>query len=260
MDSPVNIPTDLQMIPDTLIAAGDIQPTKPMLVPVVHRCRELIDRKTGYLFLKRILDLIFSFVFILSILSWLLPVLAVLIKLSSRGPVFFRQKRIGFGGRSFTCYKLRTMVVNPEADTRPSSEYDERVTRLGHFLRKTNMDEFPQFLNVLKGDMSIVGPRPHMYADCRLFASLLPGYKFRNMVRPGITGLAQIKGYHGPTEMGSSVMLRFYWDEQYIRHISWALDIRILLLTVVQHFAEVFGHLMNMGPIQRKNSNEIQPG
>ena len=245
------------MIHNAPIPAADILSSKLTLVPLSPRQREQIDRKRGYLFLKRIADIVFSSLFILLILSWLLPILALLIKLSSRGPVFFLQKRIGFGGKSFTCYKLRTMVMNTEADTRQASECDDRVTRFGHFLRKTNMDEFPQFFNVLKGDMSIIGPRPHMYADCRLFATLLPGYKFRNMVKPGITGLAQVKGYHGPTTTRNCILMRYHWDNYYIRNLGFLLDCRILLLTIYQRVAGMLAYILRSWPSEKETKTEI---
>lgn len=198
------------------------------------RLREQLDRKRNYFIIKRVFDVMFSLCFIILVLSWLLPLMALLIKLNSRGPVFFLQKRIGHGGRSFTCFKLRTMVINNEADTRQASDDDHRITGIGWFLRKTNIDEFPQFFNVLLGHMSIVGPRPHMHTDCAKFASVLPGYKFRNMVKPGLTGLAQIKGYHGPTTTLNCVLMRYHWDNYYIRNISWVMDCKIIFQTIIQ--------------------------
>lgn len=203
------------------------------------RLREQVDSKRNYFICKRIFDICFSALFIIGILSWLLPVMAILIKLSSQGPVFFVQKRIGRGGKSFTCYKLRTMVINPQADIQQASENDSRITGLGWFLRKSNIDEFPQFFNVLKGDMSLVGPRPHMYSDCAKFASILPGYKFRNMVKPGLTGLAQVKGFHGPTTTLNCVLMRYHWDNYYIRNIGLLLDLKIIYRTTIQRLGAV---------------------
>lgn len=223
------------------ISISPAQLIRPNLTIVgkTQRLRSQIDAKRTYFIIKRVFDIIFSLAFIVTILSWLIPVLAVLIKLSSRGPVFFLQKRIGMGGKSFICYKLRTMVINPEADTKQASENDSRVTPLGSFLRKSNIDEFPQFFNVLFGDMSIVGPRPHMHSDCKKFASILPGYKFRNMVKPGLTGLAQIKGFHGPTTTRNSVLMRYHWDNYYIRNIGMLLDLKIIYKTILQRLVAV---------------------
>jgi putative colanic acid biosynthesis UDP-glucose lipid carrier transferase len=196
--------------------------------------RHYIDSKIEYFACKRLFDIAASLLFIVCILSWLLPVLAILIKLGSRGPVFFVQKRVGRGGRSFTCYKFRTMVMNNGAHVQQATENDERVTAIGKFLRKSNIDEFPQFFNVLTGSMSIVGPRPHMHADCRRFSAVVPAYKFRNLVKPGITGLSQVKGYHGSVKGYECIFKRYQWDVFYIRNCHFLLDLRIIVKTALQ--------------------------
>ena len=132
------------------------------------------------------------------------------------------------------------MVVNEEADVRQAMDNDWRITGFGWFLRKSNIDEFPQFFNVLMGDMSIVGPRPHMYSDCAKFGAILPGYKFRNMVKPGVTGLAQVKGFHGPTNTLNEVLMRYHWDNYYIRNNSWNQDIKIIFFTIIQRCIAIF--------------------
>jgi putative colanic acid biosynthesis UDP-glucose lipid carrier transferase len=172
---------------------------------------------------------------IVFIFSWLFPLLALLLKLDSRGPVFFLQKRVGKGGRSFTCYKFRTMIVNQEAHDRQATKNDARITKLGKLLRTTNIDELPQFFNVLLGHMSIVGPRPHMYADCRQFGEVIPRYKLRNLVKPGITGMAQVNGYHGPVPDYNQAYMRYRWDIFYVCNAGAWLDTRIMLKTVFQH-------------------------
>src|SRR5688572_10061149 len=154
--------------------------------------RSFVASKRKYLYFKRLLDIIFSSVVILLVLSWLLPLIALLILFDSRGPVFFIQTRIGQAGKPFRCIKLRTMVRNDDADERQANDDDDRITRLGRFLRNTNIDELPQFFNVFMGHMSVVGPRPHMVADCIRFSFVISSYHFRNLVRPGITGLAQV--------------------------------------------------------------------
>jgi len=126
------------------------------------------------------------------------------------------------------------MFPNDECNSRQAEKDDERITRVGRMLRKTNIDEFPQFINVLLGEMSLVGPRPHMYADCNRFSELVSGYKFRNMVKPGITGLAQVKGYHGPAITYESIFRRFQWDAFYVRNASLWLDLRIIKNTLLQ--------------------------
>ena len=199
-----------------------------------------LERKKGYFVAKRCFDIVVSFMVIVLLLSWLMPILMVLIKLDSRGPVFFKQKRVGFLGRVFRCYKLRTMYVNKDADVRQASENDPRITRVGSFLRVTGLDEFPQFFNVLLGQMSIVGPRPHMPADCNKFANTINGYKFRNLAKPGITGLAQIKGYRGPTKDFESIFHRYQFDAFYVRNANFWLDFRIVRKTGAQIVGEVF--------------------
>ena len=196
--------------------------------------RLIIDNKKGYFIAKRAFDLLISIFFIIAVLSWLVPVMGIIIRLTSHGPVFFLQKRVGRGGRSFTCIKFRTMVINGKADTQEARENDERITKLGRFLRKSNLDEFPQFFNVLAGSMSVVGPRPHMHADCSRYASIVPGYKFRNFVKPGITGLSQVKGYHGRVISNECISSRFFWDAYYVRHSNFSMDIRIIFITAIQ--------------------------
>jgi putative colanic acid biosynthesis UDP-glucose lipid carrier transferase len=224
-----------------MIDNASISPVKLLtpnlrVVPKISRLRDQVDRKRTYFLAKRLFDIVFASLFILFALSWLFPILALLIKLSSRGPVFFTQKRIGRGGKTFICYKLRTMVANAEADILPALENDNRITALGCFLRKSNIDEFPQFFNILKGDMSLVGPRPHMYADCKKFSSIVPNYKSRTLVKPGLTGLAQLKGYHGPATTSDSVRMRYLWDNYYISNIGFMMDLRIGINTVFQKF------------------------
>jgi putative colanic acid biosynthesis UDP-glucose lipid carrier transferase len=190
------------------------------------------DRK-GYFLLKRSFDLLVSVLVIAGILSWLLPLLALLIKLDSKGPAFFIQKRVGRNLRLFDCYKLRSMVINDLADERPVSGDDGRITRLGNWLRRTHLDELPQFLNVLQGSMSIVGPRPYMPSDCLDFAGIVPDGSFRHRVKPGITGLAQAKGLHGPVIRDKRIIFqRYHWDAFYVNHADFQLDIRILRQTL----------------------------
>lgn len=196
--------------------------------------RQYVVARNRYFIVKRCFDIIFSLAVAVFLLSWLLPILALLIRLDSPGPVFFIQKRVGFLGRSFYCIKLRTMCVNPDANTRQARENDPRVTKFGRFLRKSNLDELPQFLNVLAGHMSIVGPRPHMHEDCRTFSQMVASYKFRNILKPGITGLAQVKGFRGPADDFEKVFKRYQWDAFYIRNASFWLDMRIIRETIVQ--------------------------
>ncbi|HTI90989.1 MAG TPA: sugar transferase [Puia sp.] len=199
--------------------------------------RIYIDQRRNYLLAKRVLDIIGSLLVIFFVFSWLFPILFILIKLDSRGPVFFIQKRVGFLGRSFPCLKFRTMHVNAEANTKQATDDDPRITRIGRFLRYSNLDEVPQFLNVLVGHMSIVGPRPHMYKDCASFSKVVDAYKMRNLMKPGITGLAQVKGYRGPAQSFDKIFRRYQWDAFYVRNANFWLDIRIIHSTAMQTFS-----------------------
>ena len=205
--------------------------------------RQYIDQRKNFFLVKRISDILISSFVVVFILSWMIPLCALLIKMDSKGPVFFIQRRVGRGGRSFRCFKFRTMVLNTDANKIQALENDTRITRIGSFLRKSNIDEFPQFVNVLIGDMSIVGPRPHMHVDCNKFSSLVPEYKFRNMVRPGITGLAQVKGYRGPTKDFESIFHRYQFDAFYIRNANFWLDLRIIRQTAVQTLNSLLARL-----------------
>jgi putative colanic acid biosynthesis UDP-glucose lipid carrier transferase len=161
------------------------------------------------------------------------------ILLDSKGPVFFVQLRVGKNGRLFRCFKFRTMVINEEADEKQAVKNDHRITKAGRFLRQTNIDEFPQFINILLGEMSIIGPRPHMLTDCTRFSFVIPVYKFRTLVRPGITGLAQVKGHYGPTLDYESIFMRYHWDAEYIRNAGFWLDLKIIFLTFLRGLANI---------------------
>jgi lipopolysaccharide/colanic/teichoic acid biosynthesis glycosyltransferase len=182
--------------------------------------------------IKRSTDIIFSAVIIVVLLSWLIPIVALVIKLTSRGPVFFLQKRNKRNGEIFTCIKFRSMVVNADADILPAKKNDKRVTRVGKFLRKKYIDELPQFFNVLWGDMSVIGPRPHMISDNVKYEKNIDGYFFRHKVKPGITGLAQVLGYVGCAEDLQQMKDRVNMDIFYMRHWSFKLDMIILYRTI----------------------------
>jgi putative colanic acid biosynthesis UDP-glucose lipid carrier transferase len=220
-------------------------PSAPALewVPENHNgaIKNTVARRTRFLLLKRVFDICISLVVIVLVLSWLIPLFWLLIRIDSKGGVFFVQKRIGKDDRPFYCIKFRTMVRNSVADELPAVPGDERITRVGRFLRRTSLDELPQFLNVLCGQMSIVGPRPHMPVDCIRFSFIITSYSFRHLVRPGITGWAQVNGYHGPSPCYESVMLRYYWDAMYVRKANPALDARILVVTFVKGVVNMFG-------------------
>ncbi|AUD04471.1 sugar transferase [Spirosoma pollinicola] len=183
--------------------------------------------------LKRIFDISFSLLVSLFVLSWLLPILGLAIRFNSPGPMLFVQLRTGRNGRQFRCFKLRTMISRPEAEFRQAARNDSRITKLGQLLRRTNLDELPQFLNVLLGDMSIVGPRPHpIPLDAQHWYSL-PNYPERYAVKPGITGLAQVRGCRGETDTLQKMEHRVRLDRWYIANRSLLLDIKICWWTVM---------------------------
>jgi len=196
------------------------------------------NRSSNFFILKRLIDIILSLLIVVLILSWLMPLLAIFIKIDSRGPIFFKQKRTGYKGKTFNCFKLRTMKVNNNADDLQAGFNDPRITNMGKFLRASNLDELPQFINVLIGDMTIVGPRPHMLKDSEYFAELFPGYYNRYLVKPGITGLAQINGFRGPTPNTRSIYKRLQWDLYYVEHATIGMDVRIVLLTAIETLRE----------------------
>lgn len=184
-------------------------------------------------FLKRTFDIIFSILVLVLIFSWLYPIIALLIKISSKGPVFFKQDRTGKGNDDFACYKFRTMRINGESDTKQATEGDSRITKIGAFLRKTSLDEFPQFINVFLGDMSVIGPRPHPMNLNKQFELKIEKFMARHFVKPGITGLAQAKGYRGPTLKLFQMKNRIKLDLFYIENWSLWLDIKIIALTII---------------------------
>ncbi len=184
-----------------------------------------------YFIAKRAIDITIASIFILAIMSWLAPILAILIKLTSKGPVFFIQKRTGLMGEEFNCFKFRTMYVNDEADVKQVSINDKRITSIGKFLRVTHLDETAQFINVIKGEMSIVGPRPHMLYHTKNYSETIPYYNLRLEVKPGMTGMAQIKDYIGEINGERELRKRIQWDIYYMKHRNIWLDIQILLST-----------------------------
>lgn len=187
-------------------------------------------------FAKRFFDIAFSFFVLVFIMSWLAPILWVLIKLESKGSILFKQEREGFGGYHFTCYKFRSMKLNSQSDEIHATKNDERITKMGAFMRKTSLDELPQFFNVLKGDMSVVGPRPHMKNLSREYQKEIDNYMERHTVRPGITGLAQVSGYRGEVKKRSDIKNRIRLDVFYIENWSFFLDIKIILQTIFNVF------------------------
>ena len=186
--------------------------------------------------IKRVFDFFLAVFVCLFIMSWLIPILWVLIKIESKGPAIFSQKREGIDGKQFICYKFRSMKLNNQADKVHAVENDNRVTRLGALMRKTSIDELPQFFNVLKGDMSVVGPRPHLPSLSSEYQKDVDDYLKRHLVKPGITGLAQVSGYRGEIKKKSDIKNRVRLDVFYIENWSFLLDVKIILMTVFNVF------------------------
>ncbi len=181
---------------------------------------------------KRAFDILFSTGGILFIFSWLFPLISIMIKLNSKGPVFFLQKRTGINNKTFKCFKFRTMTVNKESDSRQAQLNDSRITSIGSFLRRTNIDELPQFVNVFLGNMSVVGPRPHMLKHTEQYAALIQYYKVRHFVKPGITGWAQVNGYRGLTDELWKMEKRVEYDMEYLEKWNFLWDFKIIFMTL----------------------------
>jgi len=199
--------------------------------PVLSMHKTVLDEPL-IKFFKRTFDIVFSLIVILGILSWLTPILAILIKLESKGAVFFKQGRPGINENEFYCYKFRSMRVNELTETE-TYKNDPRVTAVGRFMRKTSMDELPQFLNVLLGDMSVVGPRPHLWSQNVIYGNKIKKYMKRHFVKPGITGLAQVSGYRGEILKETDMINRIKLDVFYIENWSLILDLKIIYQTLV---------------------------
>ncbi|MGJ5642989.1 undecaprenyl-phosphate glucose phosphotransferase [Formosa sp. S-31] len=201
-------------------------------IPILS-LRDIPMEDTVNQFFKRLFDIIFASIIIVFILSWLTPLLAILIKLESKGPVFFKQSRNGFNYQEFYCYKFRSMTPNDNAHLHQATRGDNRITKVGKFIRKTSIDELPQFYNVLFGDMSVVGPRPHMVSHTNMYAKRIDKFMVRHFVKPGITGLAQVSGFRGEVETDKDIINRVKYDIFYIENWSILLDLKIISQTVL---------------------------
>jgi putative colanic acid biosynthesis UDP-glucose lipid carrier transferase len=202
-------------------------------VPVLSTQESELNQDIN-VFLKRTFDIIFSLLVILFILPWVSIILFFLIKIESRGPLFYRHKRNGLNYKEFTCFKFRTLKINTSIPNEYVKKNDSRVTRIGRVLRKYSIDELPQFINVFKGDMSVVGPRPHMPAYTDKYSKIIERYSyiFRHSVKPGLTGLAQVKGYRGEIKSDEDIINRIKYDIFYIENWSLILDLKIIFQTV----------------------------
>ncbi|REG94710.1 sugar transferase [Algoriphagus antarcticus] len=199
----------------------------------------LVSNKLNWynLSIKRFIDLFCSIGLMIVIGWWLFPIVAILIKLDSPGPIFYTQKRGGIYNSVFNCYKFRSMAINKQEDLKQATRNDPRVTKIGRILRKTSIDELPQVFNVIYGNMSLVGPRPLILSQNEENAKNIDGYKNRHLVKPGITGLAQAKGYRGETELSNSTYFRYKLDMYYIKNWSVFFDLKLIYMTAKTIFA-----------------------
>ncbi len=200
-------------------------------IPVVSIRKEPLE-EPHWRNVKRMFDVAFSLFALITICSWLFPILAILIRINSKGPIFFSQKRQGRDKKEFECYKFRSMYVNQNSDIVQATKGDSRITKIGNILRKTSLDELPQFWNVLKGDMSVVGPRPHMMKHNIEYSKIIDDYMVRQLVKPGITGWAQINGFRGETKEDVEMSNRVEYDVWYLENWYFLLDLKIIFLTV----------------------------
>lgn len=201
-------------------------------IPVINVRSEPLENNWNKQ-MKRGFDVVFSFVVLVTLFPVLTVLLGLLIKLESRGPVFFKQLRTGKDRKPFFCYKFRSMTINRDSDFVQATKGDVRLTRIGSFMRKTSLDEIPQFLNVLRGEMSIVGPRPHMLQHSEEYSKIISKFYVRHFVKPGITGWAQVRGYRGATEDPSLMEKRVEHDVWYLENWNFWLDLKIVVLTVL---------------------------
>ncbi|MEO6682733.1 MAG: undecaprenyl-phosphate glucose phosphotransferase [Ginsengibacter sp.] len=204
-------------------------------LPILSLRSEPLDDVTNRI-KKRTLDVLISIFVLIFIMSWLIPILGLIIWIQSGSPIFFKQLRTGKNKKPFYCLKLRSMKVNKDADKVQATQGDNRVTKIGGFLRKTSLDEFPQFINVLRGEMSLVGPRPHMVQHTTYYSKIVDGYMVRQFIKPGITGWAQISGYRGEITNPEQIQMRVSKDLWYLENWTLWLDIQILFLTIYYIF------------------------
>lgn len=181
---------------------------------------------------KRIVDLFLAIFFLVLVGSWLFILLAIIIKLESKGPVFFKQLRHGYRNKPFYCYKFRSMKYNPSGQFYQAQKNDPRITKVGKFLRMTSIDELPQIINIIKGEMSIVGPRPHAVTMNEDLSSKINIFMCRHLVKPGITGLAQCKGYRGEIKEDRDINFRLKYDLFYIKNWNVSLDLATIYWTI----------------------------
>jgi putative colanic acid biosynthesis UDP-glucose lipid carrier transferase len=225
----------VKFVPDFFMADTNFKYKEAGDIMVLSARNEPLE-SIGNRFKKRFFDLAVSSLVIVFILSWLYPILALIIKIQSPGPVVFKQLRSGRDNAPFWCYKFRSMRMNAQSGKQQASKNDDRITPVGRFLRKSSLDEFPQFFNVFMGSMSIIGPRPHMISHTEYYSSLIDTYMTRHFVKPGISGWAQVNGYRGETRETRLMEARVEHDIWYLGNWSMRLDIKIMFMTVTNIF------------------------
>lgn len=228
-------------IPAINVFKGNMVITFMEGIPVIARREEPL-RKDSNKLAKRIFDIIFSSFVLLSIFPWIFIFVSVMIKIQSPGPIFFLQERTGLDGKIFKCIKFRSMKVNNDADEIQATKNDPRKFPFGDFMRKTNIDELPQFINVFLGDMSVVGPRPHMLKHTAEYSKLINHFMVRHFAKPGITGLAQVSGFRGETRYIDQMEGRVKKDIEYIENWTFLLDLKIIVKTVTNMFGKEKGN------------------
>jgi len=225
----------LKFVPDLSALQTDLKVDQMGNFTVLNARKDPLEEIENR-FKKRLFDVIVSSAVIVFVFSWLYPVLAIIIKFQSSGPVLFKQVRTGRDNKPFACYKFRSMRMNNSSDVRQASVNDDRITPIGRFMRKTSLDEFPQFFNVLMGYMSIIGPRPHMLSHTEQYRKIIGKYMVRQFSKPGISGWAQVNGYRGETKENILMEKRVQYDIHYLENWSLMLDVKILFLTVIRIF------------------------
>lgn len=228
-------------IPAINVFKGNMAITFIEGIPVIARREEPL-RKDSNKLAKRIFDIIFSSFVLLLIFPWIFIFVSVMIKIQSPGPIFFLQERTGLDGKIFKCIKFRSMKVNNDADEIQATKNDPRKFPFGDFMRKTNIDELPQFINVFLGDMSVVGPRPHMLKHTAEYSKLINHFMVRHFAKPGITGLAQVSGFRGETRYIDQMEGRVKKDIEYIENWTFLLDLKIIVKTVTNMFGKEKGN------------------
>ena len=226
---------EIKFIPDPKVDYGQNLALQYYDYIPVFALRE-IPFQTDIKWIKRGFDIVFSFIVIVFVLSWLIPILGLLIRLESKGPILFKQKRNGLNNGEFEVFKFRSMYTNGFSDKKQTSVNDQRLTKIGKFIRRTSIDEIPQFINVFLGSMSVVGPRPHPVFLTDQYAKIIDKYMVRHFVKPGVTGLAQIKGFRGEVQDTEQMRNRIRLDKFYIENWSLLLDIEIIIKTFLNSF------------------------